>query len=124
MRQPAAETNPATHLKMGERKHSGSYEVSDGPPVVMQSGWCGTRFMVFMTMICSFIIYIIGSIITGFGYRSESYYVNCTNDKYQSVKMIGYHTPMVVVGPCLMSAGGSILLYLLLQWFLCRPSLK
>ncbi|KAG0729060.1 hypothetical protein GWK47_031122 [Chionoecetes opilio] len=111
---------------MVDKRHSGVYEVSDDPDFTRtETGWCNPRIMLYITTTCSIIIYIIGSIITGVSYRSEIININCTDTtRFQATKMIMYQTPLVVVGPCLMSAGGSILMYLLLQWFLCRPSLK
>ncbi|KAK8388051.1 hypothetical protein O3P69_020137 [Scylla paramamosain] len=78
-----------------------------------------------MATLCSCIIYFIGAIITGIAYRVHSVKVECKYaDTYQPIQETVFLSPLVVVGPCLMSSGGTLFLYLVFQWFLCRPMVK
>lgn len=112
---------------MHERKHSGSYEVNDRPGVAEETGWCPTRNIpVCMATLCSCIIYLLGAIITGVAYHVQALDVECRwkGSHFNSTKVHVYESPLVVVGPCLMSSGGTLFLYLVIQWLLCRPTLK
>ncbi|XP_045586531.1 uncharacterized protein [Procambarus clarkii] len=104
-----------------------AYHVTDGEPRHRRHpvGWCGVRFLVIMSVICCTIIYLIGAIITGITYRTYGLLANCTDPRdFTPVTMYAYTTPLVVVGPCFMSAGGSILIFLLFQWCFCRPGIN
>ena len=66
---------------MDGNKHSGSYEVAERQPMgkeTQQVAWCQIGLFPYMTVI-SFMVYIIGSIITGVSYRSyglnREYYI-------------------------------------------------
>ncbi|XP_053631020.1 uncharacterized protein [Cherax quadricarinatus] len=103
----------------------GKYAVNDAEQRLSRNtGWCGVRFLVLISVISSTIVYLIGSVITGVTYRTYGLYANCTFDsRYAPSVRYVYDTPLVVVGPCFMSAGGAILVFLLFQWCFCRPLL-
>ncbi|KAK4322841.1 hypothetical protein Pmani_006426 [Petrolisthes manimaculis] len=98
---------------------------NDESSVVGVSGWCASKHLVFISVISSVIIYVIGAIISGVTYRVYGLKVpsTCTlpDGQFMPTSMVIYPTPLVVVGPCFMSAGGAILILLLLQWCFCRP---
>ncbi|KAK3874789.1 hypothetical protein Pcinc_020299 [Petrolisthes cinctipes] len=89
------------------------------------SGWCASKHMVVISVICSVLVYVIGAIISGITYRVYGLSVpsTCTlpDGRFMPTSMVIYPTPLVVVGPCFMSAGGAILIFLMFQWCFCRP---
>ncbi|XP_045110945.1 uncharacterized protein LOC123504478 [Portunus trituberculatus] len=111
---------------MHERKNSGSYEVNERPHFIEQTGWCPSRyFPLCMSSVCSCIIYVIGAIITGITYHHYSLNVICSNpDTFEVTEMHVFSSPLSVVGPCLMSCGGTLFVYIVFQWLLCRPNVS
>ncbi|KAK7075652.1 hypothetical protein SK128_025592 [Halocaridina rubra] len=93
-------------------------------------GWCGYRFFVIFGVIASIVIYTIGAIVTGVVFHSWSRQANCTVEEYydehyvSQQEMFAFNTPLVVVGPCFMAAGGAIILFMIAQWYFCRPTAR
>ncbi|XP_037778568.1 uncharacterized protein LOC119575160 [Penaeus monodon] len=90
-----------------------------------EQGWCGYRAVLIMGVVTSVIIYTIGAIITGVTYRDWDRRANCTLDYpggSQTEDLYLYNTPLVVIGPCFMAVGGAIIVFMILQWFFCRPT--
>ncbi|CAL4159753.1 unnamed protein product [Meganyctiphanes norvegica] len=93
-------------------------------------GWCGYKLMVVVGVMVAIIMYTLGAVATGIAYRLTPHGENCTcfirNDPVPVAVKTGewFETPMVVVGPAFMAAGGSIVAFIIFQWCFCRPVIK
>ncbi|XP_042872414.1 uncharacterized protein LOC122253417 [Penaeus japonicus] len=106
-----------------------NYSINEDLRVLTKErGWCGYRAVLIMGVAVSVIVYTIGAIITGVTYRDWDRRANCTvvypdgSIHYEPDDLYLYNTPLVVVGPCFMAVGGAIVTFMILQWFLCRPT--
>merc|ERR1711970_1606271 len=88
-------------------------------------GWCGYKLMVIVGIMVAVCIYTLGAVATGTAYRTHLPGKNCTcyyeGDQISVETGDWFNTPLVVVGPAFMSAGGAIVDFIIYQWCFCRP---